>query len=150
MWRCGGANCTHVSLLGSAPLCPAGPQDSGGWGGLNTFTHSSSVLGCMRSKYTKDQTTGRKSDGLIWSDLQCVFPFYLYRQVPILVFVLVGVAEVWLGGDGFGQRFGGFRIVGQRRHGGQGPLAVQVLLQQPASRIQVFKPTCVSDTSSAM
>lgn len=63
MWRCGGADCAHVSWFGSAPLCPAGPQDSGGWGGLNTLTHSSSVLGCTGSKDATDQTTGSKAAG---------------------------------------------------------------------------------------
>lgn len=36
----------HVSWFGTAPRCPAGPQDSvGGCGCLDTFTQSTSILG---------------------------------------------------------------------------------------------------------
>lgn len=43
----------------------------------------------------------------------CVFSsLYLYRQVPILVFALVDVAEVQLRGDGLSQRLGGLEVVG--------------------------------------
>lgn len=43
---CGFGMIAHVSWFGTAPLCPAGPQDSDGcWGCLDTFTHSTSILG---------------------------------------------------------------------------------------------------------